>query len=192
MFEDAGHGIYSEETDKFFRVLKKFVKQLPSVGDSEVSAWQTRLEEWDRMRISSPVYVLRGNDWGRKANEELVAVYSREWLADFDEPGEFLKIGFALYDLEEYAEALEVFGRMERTSEAEGNEEYQCMAIIWQGHMLDLADRRSEAITLYQRAADMQIEDEWMHSQFGLNYSLSPWAAERVRTPFTRVENQQR
>ena len=192
MFKNAGHGIYSEETDRFFRVLRRFVKQLPSVDDSDISAWKTRLEGWDRDRTSSPRYVLRGNDWGRKANEELVAIYSREWLASFDETGEFLKIGFALYDLKEYVEALEVFGRMEGIAEAEGNDAYRCMAIIWQGHMLDLLGRRSEAVTLYQQAADMQIDDQWMHSQFEMSYTLSPWAAERVKDPFTRVENRQK
>ena len=40
--------------------------------------------------------------------------------------------------------------------------------------------------------ADMQIDEQWMHSQFGMEYILSQWAAERVRTPFTRVENRQR
>ena len=66
------------------------------------------------------------------------------------------------------------------------------MALIWQGHMLDLLERRAEAIPLYQEAADMDVQESWQHTQFGLEYVLSPYAAERVSSPFRRLENQQR
>jgi len=157
-----------------------------------IEDWQTALADWNRERTSSPRYVLRGNDWGRQANEELVELYSREWLDEFSGTGEFLKIGFALYDLHEYSEAIEVFTRMERAAEAEESDEYRCMALIWQGHMLDLLDRRAEAIALYQQASDMDIAERWSHSQFGLDYVLNDWAAERVRAAFTRMENRQK
>ncbi len=38
----------------------------------------------------------------------------------------------------------------------------------------------------------MQIDEQWSHSQFEMSYTLSPWAAERVKEPFTRVENRQK
>ena len=66
------------------------------------------------------------------------------------------------------------------------------MALIWQGHMLDLLGRRGEAIPLYQEAADMDIQESWQHSQFGIEYVLSPYAAERVTSPFRRIENRER
>ncbi len=191
-FEKAGHGVYDEAPEQFFRVLKKFIKNLPVVEEGSLSAWQARLADWDRERTSSPQYVLRGNDWGRRANEELIGLYSREWLGAFSETDEFMKIGFALYDLEEYTEAVEVFTRMERAAGVEESEEYRCMALIWQGHMLDLLDRRDEAVSLYQQAAEMDIGDRWSHSQFGLDYVLNDWATERVSVPFTRLENRQR
>lgn len=56
--------------------------------------------------------------------------------------------------------------------------------------MLDLPGRRQEAIAEYRKAADMGIEDgEQRHDQFGLVYTPSPYARERMTTPFTRVEN---
>jgi hypothetical protein len=72
------------------------------------------------------------------------------------------------------------------------NEEYEAMALIWQGHMLDLLGRRSEAVIVYQLAANMDIQESWQHSQFGLEYTLSPYAAERMESPFQRLENRQR
>jgi hypothetical protein len=38
----------------------------------------------------------------------------------------------------------------------------------------------------------MDVQDTWSQDQYGLRYTLSPYAAERVNTPFTRIENQMR
>jgi hypothetical protein len=32
--------------------------------------------------------------------------------------------------------------------------------------------------------------DFWQHSQYGLKYTVSPYARERMKTPFKRLENQ--
>ena len=64
------------------------------------------------------------------------------------------------------------------------------MALIWQGHMLDLLGRREEAIAEYRKAAQMGVEDyEQRHDQFGLAYSPTPYAKQRMTEPFTRLEN---
>jgi hypothetical protein len=58
--------------------------------------------------------------------------------------------------------------------------------------MLDLLGRRTEAVALYQEVADMELEDRWSHSQYGMDYLVSAYAAERLETPFQRMENRQR
>ena len=35
----------------------------------------------------------------------------------------------------------------------------------------------------------MDLSDTWTHSQYGLKYELSPYAGERLKTPFKRLEN---
>jgi hypothetical protein len=35
----------------------------------------------------------------------------------------------------------------------------------------------------------MNLSDTWTHSQYGLEYEHSPYARERLKTPFKRIEN---
>ena len=100
-----------------------------------------------------------------------------------------MRTGFALYDGENYEEALVVFERMAEAAAEQEEMTYEALALIWQGHMLDLLDRREEALQRYSQAADMNLEDTWMHGQYGLKYSLSPYARERMKEPFKRIDN---
>jgi len=69
------------------------------------------------------------------------------------------------------------------------NLKHQALALIWQGHILDLSGKRDEAIARYKKVADMNLNDQWQHSQYGLRYKLSPYAKERMASPFQRFEN---
>lgn len=55
--------------------------------------------------------------------------------------------------------------------------------------MLDLMGKSLEAIARYRTDAEMRLADTWSHSQYGLKYALSPYAKERQKTPFKRIEN---
>jgi hypothetical protein len=63
------------------------------------------------------------------------------------------------------------------------------VALVWQGHMLDLQGRRDEAMAAYRLAVALGIEEETHHNQYGLGYQPSAYAEQRLLTPFTRVEN---
>ncbi|MFH1267515.1 MAG: carboxypeptidase-like regulatory domain-containing protein, partial [Planctomycetota bacterium] len=134
-----------------------------------------------------PMGIVQAADWGRKGNEAIAAVYSKELLDALPNPGMFLKTGFALYDVGRYQDALDVFARMSETTE-QGNS-YSAVSLIWQGQMLDLMGRREEAMAAYTAAADMNVSGQMRHDQFGLAYSPSDYARERMQQPFTRVEN---
>jgi hypothetical protein len=81
---------------------------------------------------------------------------------------------------------------MEQNASRVDHGEYEAVAVIWQGHMLDLLERREDAMTCYEKAADMGLDETMTHSQFDLTYELSPWARERMENPFQRVENQEK
>jgi hypothetical protein len=66
------------------------------------------------------------------------------------------------------------------------------LALIWQGHVLDLMDRRDEAVAVYEKAAALNVEGEAMHGQFGLRYEYTSYALKRTKSPFKRIENQMR
>jgi tetratricopeptide (TPR) repeat protein len=116
-------------------------------------------------------------------------MYSRPWLEKFKSPRDFLRTGFGLYDLENYQEALFVFERMQAFAEARKELDYKALSLIWQGHMLDLMGKRDQAVSRYRQVKEMNISKSWMHAQYGMQYQLSPYANERLKTPFTRKEN---
>jgi proline iminopeptidase len=192
MFENAGHGVYDEAPGPFFDTLEDFIRGLPEVTSSAVADYKKDLLEWDETRKASPEYIVRSKDWGRGSNEEVAASYKEEWLDQIRTLSSFLKIGFALYDVERYEEAHRVFQTMEKRASSLDHDEYEAVALIWQGHMLDLLERRDEALTCYEKVAAMELNETWTHSQFGLTYELSPWARQRMKRPFQRIENQEK
>ncbi len=100
-------------------------------------------------------------------------------------------MGFALYDTRRYDQALELFRDLARRADVDGNPKRVAMARIWQGHLLDLLDRRDEAVNVYRRVVTMGLKDGTRHDQYDLSYECSPYAASRVETPFQRVENRE-
>jgi proline iminopeptidase len=189
MFENAGHGIYDEEPERFFSVLKDFMKNLPEVSEDEVVAYKTTLGTWEKEQQSSPDKILGSFGWGWNSSQKLAEKYSREWLEMFEELRSYMRTGFALYDVENYEEALFVFERMQWVAVEKKEKTYEAVALIWQGHMLDLLGRREEAVSRYGQAAEMNLEDTWMHGQYGLKYEISPYAKERMAEPFLRIDN---
>jgi tetratricopeptide (TPR) repeat protein len=189
MFENAGHGIYDEEPEKFFAELKDFIKNLPDVSEDEILAYKSTLRTWEKETQSSPDRILGSFGWGWNSSQKIAQRYSREWLKKFDDLTSFMRTGFALYDAENYEEALFVFERMQSAAVDKEQKPHEAMALIWQGHMLDLLEKREEAIKRYNQAADMNCEDTWMHAQYEIRYSLSPYARERMTEPFTRLDN---
>lgn len=187
VFENAAHGIYDEQPDEFFRVLREFIKGLPSVDQPALVRYRAFLGGWVTAMKARPDIVIDGISWGMPASKELAAKYSPEWLESFSQYRHYLRTGFALYDVERYADALAVFERLE--AKFGGNPQTKAMGLIWQGHMLDLMGKRPEALARYRAAAEMNLSDTWSHGQYGLNYELSPYARERLKTPFKRIEN---
>jgi proline iminopeptidase len=187
VFENAAHGIYDEAPDEFFRVLKGFLKGLERVDGAALAKYRTFLDGWVAEMKARPGIVIDSMSWGALSSRELAAKYSTDWLESFGSYRHCLRTGFALYDVERYAEALAVFERLEATFG--GDPPMKAIGLIWQGHMLDLMGMRPEALGRYRKAAEMNLADTWTHSQYGLRYALSPYAKERLQTPFQRLEN---
>ncbi len=190
VFERAGHGIYDEDTDAFFTTLRRFLRRLPRVPQRRLAAWQEYLADWNQARLADPRYLIRQCNEGHAAYLELANRYRSDWLAGVLGSSELRIVGHALYDATRYDDALEVFRILEETARDRDDETYLAIALIWQGHMLDLLDRRSEAVAVYEQVRDMDLgEDGMRHDQFGLAIVFDSWVAERIESPFTRVEN---
>ena len=189
MFEKAGHGIYDEDPDEFFRVVGDFMQSLPPVSPAAITAYRDYLADWDRMQKASPLHIVSEAGNGRSALLQLAGSYKREWCDELDDPHLLLRLGFAQYEIARYDEALYIYERMQEKAERKALPPVQAAALVWQGHMLDLLGRRPEAIARYRQASEVNFESSWSYDQYGLHYKLPAYALERVEKPFARVEN---
>lgn len=192
MFENAGHGVYDENPDKFFAAVKEFLTNLPNIAPQEIASYKASLTEWSKKQKAASVDLTTPFGWGRASMEKLAKAYKREWCETLENAISFLKTGFALYEAKNYDEALYIFERMQKSAEKSRNTEHEALALIWQAHMLDLLGKRAEAVALYKRVAEMNIKSAWKHSQYGLEYEVSTYAKERMTKPFVRIENFQK
>jgi proline iminopeptidase len=191
LFENAGHGIYDEDPDRFFSVVNDYIRSLPRVSLAAITAYEDHVAQWDRKQKASPFYIVRSAGYGRSSMANLAKSYKREWCDVLDEISLLLKMGFAQYETANYDEGFYVFERMQWKAEKKEQPGNKAVALIWQGHMLDLLGKRPEAIACYRQAADMNLRDSWVHSQYGLQYEVSSYARERMEKPFVRVENEE-
>lgn len=189
VIEAAGHSIYNENPDAFFAELEAFLRDLPPVDPAQIETFQEQLAGWRSRWMGSPLYYLKAAGWGKGGSEQIVAAYTSSWLEELQQPAELLRVGFALYDDENYEEALRAFVKLEEVAQTAGDQSRYAMAFIWQGHMFDLLGRREEAIARYQSVLNLNPEGGVRHDQYGLSYEYGPYAAERLRTAFRRVEN---
>lgn len=186
MLENSAHSPFEDEPKLFFKTVKSFVKSLPEISAEDITDWKEDLAEWKRKQEESPAFILRTSGHGHESYEKITSLYSREWLNQLKSERALLQLGYALYDSKRYEEALDAFKKAEEVTPEDSR--WLVITLIWQGHMLDLLRRREEAVSLYQRVVDMNDNSRWQQSQFGLEFRPSPYAQERLKEPFKRIE----
>jgi proline iminopeptidase len=187
--DDAGHAIFSENPDRFFAELEEFVRNLSPVSAQALALYQRDLEAWRSAWQDSPRYVIRDAGPGKRGSEQIMARYTNEWVEEISWFDELRRVGFALYDNRRFDDALAVFSKLEQLAGDELSETAVAMALIWQGHILDMMNRRNDAVARYQQVAAMNLGDGTRHDQYGLEYVFSAYAEERIQTPFAYIEN---
>lgn len=186
---DAGHGIYSENPERFFAELESFLTGLQPVDEMRLARYRQDLEQWRAEWQSSPRFIVRDAGPGMGGSERIVAAYSDDWTAQMPWFNELSRVGFALYDTSQYEAALETFKALEGVCRQDENSTGLATALIWQGHMLDLLERRDEAVGRYQKAIELALEGGTQHDQYDMVYDYSAYAEERRREAFSRIEN---
>jgi len=88
------------------------------------------------------------------------------------------RLGLMLYDGKYYQEALEVMTKLEKT-------DWRFGALVWQGHLLDLLGRRTEAVARYEEALKVPGSPNMQHSQYNMTIDKQ-WVEARLKTPFER------
>lgn len=187
MVDLAGHSPFADCPAQFFGTLREFMDNLPEVTPAQVAAWKEDLQRRQKAREGSPKYIV-GRATGREGNQRIARSFQADWLDELDDPGLLLKMGFALYEAERYDDALRVFKQMEKRSTQLKIRFLCAVAIVWQGQMLDLLERRNEAIAVYRNAVEMDATGQMRHDQYGLTCRPSEYAQRRIKKPFERIE----
>ena len=183
----AGHSPFASNPDEFFPLLREFVTSLPDVATARVAAWKERSTAWREQAMPESLLAMAALPWGHRSSVKIAEAYRPEWLTHLRRTAPLVRIGFALYDVKRYEDALAVYRRMAEAGASEAKR--QAVAYIWQGHMFDLLGRRVEAIAAYQKAVDLKVTSGIEHSQYNLVYKPSEYAAMRLTVPFERIEN---
>lgn len=101
-----------------------------------------------------------------------------------------LFLGFSLYEVGAYGEALKAFEGLVDAAAAKGDTSRRDWARVWMGHMHDLLGEREEAIAQYRvvlNTAPGEATDKAMFGQYGIGPTTTrAWAKERLEIPFTR------
>lgn len=169
----------ADEPEKFFSALRDFLKALPD-GPADVAEWKEQVAARQAEKEKSPERLLASSGWGRKSSEKIAARYAEGWLEQLSDSTLLLRLGFALYDAKRYGDALAVFEKLGQTHGRSG------VALIWQGHVLDLLGRRGEAVAAYMKASALSVGAR--HDQHGLVLDRA-YVEKRIETPFERVES---
>jgi tetratricopeptide (TPR) repeat protein len=192
VFQEASHNIFDEDPEGFFGTLEEFVEGLTTPDSHAIATFDAGLgslrQTWAEIRASRPEPM----DWGMSSSRAIAESFTPDALNEIEAPVEYLRLGFALYDVIRYEEAQAIFQTFWSWAEAKEEPAFSALACIWSGHMLDLLGRRDQAMDWYQRALDKNVDDTWSHGQYGMRYSLRAWARERMDTPFERIENRLR
>jgi proline iminopeptidase len=195
MFERAAHSPFMDEPDRFFEVLESFVANLSSVSPNDIDTYRGYITRWDRRVKSSVQFLLRTTGDDAASYGQIAGAYSSEWLPQLARSNDYFwhlqKVGFALYEVRRTEKAAGVFRTLQETANTDPDPQNIALyvGLVWEGHMLDLLGRRAAAIERYREAADLGIEGYWSHPQYRMNFEFTPYAEERLATPFQRVAN---
>ncbi|NIN51108.1 MAG: alpha/beta fold hydrolase [Gemmatimonadales bacterium] len=193
VLDRAAHEPFADAPELFFAHLRSFIESLPDVPPDRLKAYQAYLAAWHAQRTASTEYLLRSLSNDRDSNRKLAERYSRAWLPQLSESDYYFRylqrVGFGLYDLEQYDEALVAFQALQDAAqrrESQGIPLY--VGLVWQGHVLDLQGKRAAAVERYREAAALNLRGSWAHPEFGMQFEFTPYAKQRMETPFRRIE----
>ncbi len=118
------------------------------------------------------------------AGERARALYERALqLPPPPSPVDWLKLGLALYDGKFYEEAVRCFQHLAESL----NDQQRFVGLAWQGQLLDLLQRRPEALEKYRAALALKVSPSMTHSQYGITLDRE-WVEARLQSAFARTD----
>ena len=117
------------------------------------------------------------------AGKKALEVFEKAQASKMSDAGRWFKLGMALYDGKYYDQALTAFEKAQ--AQAKDEPWRACAALVWQGHLLDLLDRRDEALRCYRQALKTSGDLNMRHDQYGIRLNRE-WVQRRLEEPFRR------
>jgi len=117
------------------------------------------------------------------AGEKALKVFEKAQKNKMSNAGRWFKLGLTLYDGKYYKEALEAFRNVQ--AQAQDDVLLDCAGLVWQGHVLDLLERRDEALKCYNEALGKSASLNMRHDQYGIRLNRE-WVQKRLKEPFSR------
>jgi tetratricopeptide (TPR) repeat protein len=117
------------------------------------------------------------------AGEKALDVFKKIQDSKMSDPSRWFKLGLTLYDGKYYEQALEAFRKSQ--AHAQDKPSRACAALVWQGHLLDLLERRDEALKCYNEALGKSASLDMRHDQYGIRLNRE-WVQNRLKEPFRR------
>jgi hypothetical protein len=125
---------------------------------------------------------IKGLPW-TGAGKTALEVFELARKSDLGSADMWGKLALTLYDGAYYTEALEASCKAAEFDDPM----WRPVALVWQGHILDLLARREEAVARYKEAQGMALPATMRHDQYGIVIDAQ-WIEERLNTPFRRLE----
>ena len=173
----------------------RFTERLLKTNDIEfVSSSplkQVRLDPNEELAMAAPAASRASPDVAAKvqalpwtgAGKQALAVFEAAKKDNLPSANLWDKLGLTLYDGKFYSEALDAFRRAAERSKSGATP--HLMALVWQGHVLDLLGRRDEAMQCYRAALQKGTGEGIRHDQYHIQVDRA-WVEQRIKEPFRR------
>jgi aminopeptidase N len=183
-FEDGTH--QTQSTDRWADVsVLKFRSNSPMksarLDPDDDLAMVVPPPAMTRAKLSEAIGQLGGTGSEAQALDLFRQAKEMAGVSQFD----WLNLGLALYQGTHYSEALEALTRGEQTANG-GPGLWKFACIAWQGAIMDLQNRRSEALERYQLSLELLKPYPWLKvkiDKYGVLIDR-PWIQDRLKTPF--------
>lgn len=116
--------------------------------------------------------------------EKALAIYKKIGKREIEDEYLLYQLAVCLFDGKHYEESLKMFTKSAELGQ-KGNKKRVFIGLVWQGHILDLLNRREAALACYRQALDTGYDDYFQYDQYGMKVDRA-WVEERIKTPFTR------
>lgn len=190
IFEKSGHKVFADETDKFFKSLRDFLRK--SDKASIVYKPGNRLE-WPKPPRSSDLwkmamdamYFIKDKEEKKKVALELYEQALRDNV-EYPHVWQPIAESFILTrsNLDKCLIALQQLEASLKKTVSKIWKGFDYCVITWQGHLLDLQGKRDEAVKRYEKALAVQPHGYGSNAFLPSILVDRKWIKDRLKTPF--------